>query len=109
MSVMALAWCRALQQANQSVRVNVRRWLKDNSTCPMCRAPVTGEDQQRAPPDHRSRASPWDPRNVETELLFRLGSLQRCAGCLSALHHVFSNRGVPRMQHLLHQHHANLC
>ena len=63
----------------------MRRWLKDNSTCPMCRQPVTG-DGQPPPPDHRSRTSPWDPHNIETELLFRLGSLQRCVCVLCSQH-----------------------
>lgn len=49
----------------------------------MCRKPLTGDDASQRPPlpppQHRSRTGVWATDNIETELLFRLNSLQRCA------------------------------
>ena len=53
----------------------------------MCRTPLTGAEQLAA--EQQSQRSVWDTNSVENELLFRLGSLQRCVVislCLGAVY-----------------------
>lgn len=72
------------------------RWLHDKNSCPVCREPLTGDDPNEDPNLTRGSAAQaaggglnrqqqiWDNDMYASEVMFRMGRLQRYGFQLTA-------------------------